>query len=83
MRNLIREGKIPQISSMMQMGSKLGMKVMKDEVYKLLEAGTISRETAKDALADGEVEQEAENGGNNDKTTAPKQRPKRNDPHAF
>lgn len=49
-RNLIREAKIPQISSMMQMGSKMGMAVMKDVVYQLLEKGIISEETARDAV---------------------------------
>jgi twitching motility protein PilT len=62
-RNLIREGKIPQINSMMQMGSKQGMTVMKDVIYKLLDDGVISKETARDALADGEVETEDNKGG--------------------
>ncbi|MBN67040.1 MAG: twitching motility protein PilT [Rickettsiales bacterium] len=50
-RNLIREGKIPQIYSMMQMGSKVGMTTMKESIYHLLDEGAISPETAKEALA--------------------------------
>ena len=49
-RNLIREGKLPQIFSLMQVGSKVGMRTMKDSVYSLLEKGVISMEAAKDAL---------------------------------
>lgn len=46
-RNLIREGKIPQIHSLMQVGSKYGMQVMKDSVYSLMNANLISREEAR------------------------------------
>lgn len=60
-RNLIRENKIPQISSMMQTGSKIGMSTMKESVHKLLNSGVISAEEAKRALG-GEVEEN--NGGN-------------------
>jgi twitching motility protein PilT len=49
-RNLIREAKIPQLSSMMQMGSKQGMAVMKDVIYQLLDNGIITEETARDAV---------------------------------
>lgn len=56
-RNLIRENKIPQISSMMQVGSKLGMVAMKDAVYKLVEDQLISKETARLALAENESEE--------------------------
>jgi twitching motility protein PilT len=49
-RNLIREGKIPQIYSLMQVGSKAGMCVIKDSIYALMNAGTISHESAKLAL---------------------------------
>lgn len=49
-RNLIREGKIPQLYSMLQIGSKVGMRTMKDSVYSLLERGVISAEEAKFAL---------------------------------
>lgn len=49
-RNLIREGKIPQINSMMQMGSRLGMTCMPDVIHQLLESRLISPETAREAL---------------------------------
>lgn len=53
-RNLIREGKVPQISSMMQMGSKLGMCTMKDTLYKLLEEGTVDEEIVREMLLEGD-----------------------------
>lgn len=49
-RNLIREAKIPQIYSMMQMGSKVGMITMKDSINKLLNDGVISPQTAREVL---------------------------------
>lgn len=49
-RNLIREGKIPQIYSMMQMGSKHGMITMKDSINLLLDDSTIDQNTARDVL---------------------------------
>ena len=45
-RNLIREGKIAQMNSAIQMGSKIGMISMKDAVYKLVENNIIDKETA-------------------------------------
>ncbi len=50
-RNLIREGKVPQLYSMIQMGSKLGMIAMKDSIYDLMNKKIITRETARNALA--------------------------------
>lgn len=50
-RNLIRESKISQLQSMIQMGSKLGMSTMKDSIYALLSNNVISEETARDALS--------------------------------
>src|SRR5689334_14647593 len=50
-RNLIREGKVPQIASIMQISSKVGMKPMKDAVQDLLGKGLITGETARDAIA--------------------------------
>jgi twitching motility protein PilT len=50
-RNLIRENKIPQISSMMQVGSKYGMRTMKDAVYAMLNDDVISSDVAKSLLA--------------------------------
>ena len=57
-RNLIREGKIPQILSMMQMGSKVGMVTMKDTLYRLLEEGKVSQESVRAALAYSAEEEE-------------------------
>ncbi len=64
-RNLIREAKVPQISSMIQMGSKLGMTLMKDSIYALLEAGTISESTARDAVMSGAEDEQASSGRGN------------------
>ena len=52
-RNLIREGRIPQINSLMQIGSKLGMCVMKDSVQRLVEDRIVSEEVAAEVLATG------------------------------
>lgn len=49
-RNLIREAKVPQIYSLIQTGSRLGMKTMKDSVNELLSQGIISQEVARSAL---------------------------------
>jgi twitching motility protein PilT len=49
-RNLIREGKIPQIFSAMQTGSKVGMKMMRDSIYDLVSQGAISEEEARKYL---------------------------------
>jgi twitching motility protein PilT len=49
-RNLIREGKVHQIPSVMQINTKLGMRTMKDSVYELLANGVIGRNVAKNAL---------------------------------
>ncbi len=51
-RNLIREGKMPQIYSLMQVGSKVGMRTMKDSIYALLDKGLISPEDAQSVLSD-------------------------------
>ena len=45
--NLIRDEKTYQIQSTMQIGKKLGMRIMDDSVIALLEEGSISLETAK------------------------------------
>ncbi len=52
-RNLIREAKIPQITSMIQMGTKIGMTTMRDSLNKLFADGIISAETLRDAMATG------------------------------
>jgi len=64
-RNLIREGKIPQIYSMIQTGSKMGMVTMKESLSRLVEDGTISHATAKEALS------EASDDGNDDLPMGP------------
>lgn len=55
-RNLIREGKVPQLYSMIQMGSKLGMVALKDAIYNLLQQKIISEETAHGVLATSTTE---------------------------
>jgi twitching motility protein PilT len=55
-RNLIREAKVPQITSMIQMGSKQGMCTMRDSLNKLYESGTISADTLRESLATGASE---------------------------
>ncbi len=55
-RNMIRENKIPQISSLMQLGSKEGMCVMSDYVRSLYAQGIISRKEAGFAIVDEEDE---------------------------
>lgn len=49
-RNMIREGKTPQLYSLMQVGKNVGMRTMKDHVYELLETGVIDEEAAKTVL---------------------------------
>ncbi|MBY0544991.1 MAG: hypothetical protein K2Q14_05520, partial [Gammaproteobacteria bacterium] len=49
-RNLIREAKIPQITSMIQMGTKMGMVLMRDSLNRLYENGEISAETLRELL---------------------------------
>jgi twitching motility protein PilT len=49
-RNLIRENKIPQISSMIQVGSKFGMIAMKDYLQELIKESKITVEDAEHVL---------------------------------
>lgn len=49
-RNLIRDSKIPQIHSIMQVSSKIGMKVMKDSVYELLKEEIITQDEVRRIL---------------------------------
>lgn len=53
-RNLIREDKIPQINSIIELGKKDGMRTMKESVNELLTKGIISKEIADEALLAGE-----------------------------
>jgi twitching motility protein PilT len=55
-RNLIRENKIPQIASMIQMGSKVGMVTMREALNQLHNNGLISTETLREALVSGNEE---------------------------
>ncbi len=75
-RNLIREGKVPQLYSLIQMGSKLGMRTLKDAVYELLENSIISEQTARTILANSSDETEESGAANantaNNKTAAGK-----------
>jgi twitching motility protein PilT len=64
-RNLIREGKIPQINSLIQINSKYGMKVLKDSVYEFLDKRIITQETARIALNMTEMSESTNNSGNN------------------
>lgn len=53
-RNLIREAKIPQIYSMMQMGQKFGMQTMSDAIDALRSTGMIAPEEASRILAEAD-----------------------------
>jgi len=59
-RNLVREGKIPQLTSLMQTGRKTGMQTMKEVVHELWQQGTITKEAAQSA--GGAQEDDATNG---------------------
>lgn len=49
-RHLIRDNKIPQIYSIMQVSTKIGMTVMKDSVYELLREEIITHDEARRVL---------------------------------
>lgn len=49
-RNLIRENKIPQINSMIQIGSKFGMITIKDHLSQLVRNGKVKAEDAAEVL---------------------------------
>lgn len=59
-RNLIREGKVPQLNSLIQIGSKIGMITMKDSVYALLEKGVITEAAARALLITSATEESEE-----------------------
>ncbi len=71
-RNLIREGKIPQIYSMIQMGSKLGMTSMKDSIYALLDKKIITQEVARATLATSTSETDEPAGASPDEHRKPR-----------
>jgi twitching motility protein PilT len=54
-RNLIRENKVPQINSLMQIGSKDGMCIMDDYIRNLYAQGLISAEEGGSAIRDEDV----------------------------
>lgn len=49
-RNLIREDKVPQINSIIEIGQRQGMITMKHSVIELVEKGYISKEVARELL---------------------------------
>ncbi len=59
-RNLIREAKVPQLSSLIQIGSKLGMITMRDSIYNLLEKDIISESAARAHLLTSATEDSEE-----------------------
>ncbi len=73
-RNLIREGKVPQLYSLIQMGRKIGMRTMKDSIYQLCSDGIISEDAVREAMAavgdENENEQPPQQ-GNNGQSRAP------------
>ncbi|MGE0755263.1 MAG: type IV pilus twitching motility protein PilT [Alphaproteobacteria bacterium] len=68
-RNLIREGKVPQLYSLIQMGRKLGMQTMKDTIYEMMENGLIAEQTARAALATSGSTEDPEEEGSEEKNT--------------
>lgn len=54
-RNLIREDKISQIYSVLQTGSSQGMQTLDQNLIQLLNAGSISLETAKQYVVDSSI----------------------------
>lgn len=66
-RNLIREAKIPQIYSMIQVGQRYGMQTMEEALKQLTEQGLIDTEEAQEAVAmtkdDGDAAGDQAGGG--------------------
>jgi len=61
--NLIREGKIHQIPTAMQVGGDKGMQTLDQHLAALVNAGTITRETALEKVQDAEVFNRLAQGG--------------------
>lgn len=85
-RNLIRENQIPQIYSLMQTGSRFGMKTMEDAINDLYEGGIVEKSEARTALlrsadeeddANSEYSAAALGGGRKDKNTTETSSPAR------
>lgn len=51
-RNLIREGKVAQMHSVMQISAKHGMKIMKDAIYELVQDNIIDIDDARSYFSD-------------------------------
>ncbi len=63
-RNLIRESKIPQLSSVIQTGSKFGMRSMKESLVGLVESGVIDESEMQRVMAtSSDMEQTPGKGG--------------------
>lgn len=62
-RNLIRENQVPQLYSMMQTGSRYGMKTMEEAVTDLYEAGIIEKEEARKAMLRTAEEEDTDRDG--------------------
>jgi twitching motility protein PilT len=62
-RNLVRENKIPQIGSMMQMGSRYGMQTMEDSVKDLVARGIVGEVELERFAQPGEQKASAQGGG--------------------
>ncbi len=65
-RNLIREAKIPQITSMVQMGARQGMVTMRDSLNGLYENNIIGADTLRNALITGMQQEDEEEGDKKD-----------------
>lgn len=59
--NLLREGKIPQIYSLMQVGRRKGMQVMHDHIQDLVHKNIITHEAAQTALNASEISENSDN----------------------
>ena len=72
-RNLIRENKIPQINSLIQVGSKFGMISMRDYLEKLVKDKKITSADATSVMslvtATGDFEDKADEGGDSKHNT--------------
>lgn len=61
-RNLVREGKIPQLTSLIQTGTKVGMQTMKETLHKYFNEGLITDEALRMALGEGDDSKQQEGG---------------------
>jgi twitching motility protein PilT len=61
-RNLIRENKIPQIGSMMQMGQRYGMQTMEDAIRDLVARGVVGEQELERFATPGEQKNAAHGG---------------------